>query len=74
MDLKNLFKNDYVRLAIFAVLAYLAYRTFFVLREGVDNQGPGGGMDGGNIVSSALGFLIGPHWGCHGTGICPHSS
>ena len=54
MDLKNLFKNDYVKLAIFAVLAYLAYRTFFVVREGwVDNQGPGGSMGDSNLADNA---------------------
>ena len=36
MGFDKLLKNDYVRLALFAVLAYLAYHFFFVLREGVE--------------------------------------
>ena len=43
MELHKLLKNDYVRLALLAVVAYLVYRYFFVVREGlVDGQGLGG--------------------------------
>ena len=71
MDLKNLFKNDYVKLALFAVLAYLAYRTFFVVREGVMldipeiQPNPFPGFHSPKKEMKAEGFMTGPHWGQH---------
>ena len=35
MSVEKMLKNHYVRLAILAVLAYLAYRYFVGVREGV---------------------------------------
>ena len=35
MDFDKLLKNDYVRLALLAVVAYLVYRYFFVVRESI---------------------------------------
>ena len=46
MDLKKLLKNDYVRLAILAIVAYLVYRYFFVVREGLVN---GQGLEGSRV-------------------------
>jgi hypothetical protein len=38
MSFDKLLKNDYVRLAILAVIAYLVYRYFFVVRDSLNND------------------------------------
>ena len=40
MDFNKLLKNHYVRLAILAIVAYLVYRYFFVVREGANPHEP----------------------------------